>query len=154
MILKSGWLPFQGRNHQGRNTTSGFCLKSSTLFFCVSFEAGWPRQGVPKPQHTGIKVREEICKGSNLKGCRHKRFPGAQIAEQWKKLCFYSRHTMLNRWVSSRGPCTQGEGDYNSEEKIHQGQEIQTLRRLSGLWLAPFVWCLFKRHPSNAYKAS
>lgn len=52
---------------------------------------------------------------------------------------------MLNRWVSSRGPCTQGEGDYNSEEKIHQGQEIQPLRRPKGLWLAPFVWCLFKK---------
>lgn len=97
------------------------------------------------PNHRTQKSRWEIWKASNLKGCRHKRFPGAQIAEQRKKLCFYSRHTMLNRRVSSRGPCTQGERDYNSEEKIHQGQEIQPLRRPKGLWLAPFVWCLFKK---------
>lgn len=68
-----------------------------------------PRQGVPKPQNTEIKVKEEVWKASNPKGCRHKRFPGAQLSEQRKKLCFYSRHTMLNSWVSSRGPCTHGE---------------------------------------------
>lgn len=65
---------------------------------------------MPKPQNTEIKVKEEVWKASNPKVSRHKRFPGAQIPEQRKKQCFYSRHMMLNSWVSSRDLCTHGKG--------------------------------------------